>query len=67
MYSMSPSFSNVPYSGAKGMLRTIFGLDHLGEDALEIKNTLLQVTGTCEDLQDEGLSIPFNRFGTHFL
>lgn len=43
MYSMAQSFSNVPYSGAKGMLRAIFGLDHLGDDAVAIKESLLKV------------------------
>lgn len=43
MYSMVQSFSNIPYSGAKGMMRTIFGLDHLGDDAVAIKETLLKV------------------------
>lgn len=43
MYSMPPTLSGVPYAGAKGMLRTMFGLDHLGDDALGIKNALLQV------------------------
>lgn len=45
MYSMASSFSNVPYSGAEGMLRTIFGLDHLGDEAGEIRKALLQVNG----------------------
>lgn len=46
MYSMAQQSSNVPYSGAKGMFRTIFGLDYLGDDAFAIKDTLLQVNST---------------------
>lgn len=43
MYLMAQTLSSVPYSGAKGMLTTIFGLDPLGDDALAIKNALLKV------------------------
>lgn len=43
MYAMVQTHSGTPYAGAKGMLRTIFGLDHLGDDALAIKKALLKV------------------------
>lgn len=47
MYSMSQTLSSVPYSGAKGMLKTIFGLDHLGDDAAGIKKALVKVRSTA--------------------
>lgn len=43
MYSMVQTLSGVPYAGAKGMFWTIFGLDHLGDDALAIKKALQKV------------------------
>ncbi|CAM9108718.1 unnamed protein product, partial [Ectocarpus sp. 8 AP-2014] len=43
MYAMVQMQSGTPYAGAKGMLRTIFGLDHLGDDALAIKQALLKI------------------------
>ena len=43
MYAMVQTQSGTPYAGAKGMLRTIFGLDHLGDDALAVKQALLKV------------------------
>lgn len=46
MYSMVHTLSRVPYAGVKGMLQTIFGLDHLGDDTLAIKTALLKV---CDD------------------
>lgn len=43
MYAMVQTHSSTAYAGAKGMLRTILGLDHLGDDALAIKKVLLKV------------------------
>lgn len=43
MYAMVQTQSGTPYAGAKGMLRTIFGLDHLGDDALAVKQALMKV------------------------
>lgn len=46
MYSMVQTQSGTPYAGAKGMLRTIFGLDHLGDDALAVKQALMKVSAS---------------------
>lgn len=43
MYAMVQTQSGTPYAGAKGMLRTIFGLDYLGDDALAVKQALMKV------------------------
>ena len=43
MYAMVQTQSGTPYAGIKGMLRTIFGLDHLGDDAFAVKQALLKV------------------------
>ena len=45
MYAMVQTQSGTPYAGIKGMLRTIFGLDHLGDDAFAVKQALLKVGG----------------------
>eukprot|EP00752_Nemacystus_decipiens_P013810 g12260.t1 len=42
MYAMVQTQSGTPYAGIKGMLRTIFGLDHLGDDAFAVKQALLK-------------------------
>ena len=47
MYSMVHTLSRVPYAGVKAMLQNIFGLDHLGDDTLAIKNALLKVRSCC--------------------
>lgn len=43
MYAMVQTQSGTPYAGIKGMLRTIFALDHLGDDAFAVKQALLKV------------------------
>lgn len=73
MYAMVQTQSGTPYAGIKGMLRTIFGLDHLGDDAFAVKKALLKVRAVlylvdpirvCSPNQNERCSLKAHSLST---